>query len=100
MTRSALFIRHRAKPGRRDDVRRVWDKWVRPRVESNTAHQAYFFCLDDEDPDRISVFQTYTDKDAVKAFMAGDWYPQYLAEVGEVVAAPPVISPATVVWTK
>jgi GNAT superfamily N-acetyltransferase len=39
MTKTALFIRHKAQPGRRDDVQRIWEKHVKPRVEANPAHE-------------------------------------------------------------
>ena len=100
MSNTALFIRHRAKPGRRDDVRRVWDKYVRPRAEANPGHAAYFFCYDDADPDMICVFQLYTDKQAMEAFSKEPWYPEYLREVSQVVVAPPEIRAATLVWNK
>jgi hypothetical protein len=57
MQKTALFIRHQAQPGKRDDVRRVWEKHVKPRVATNPAHEAYFFCYDNGDPDVICVFQ-------------------------------------------
>jgi len=96
----ALFVRHRAKPGQRDEVRRIWEKYVKPRVEANPAHLAYYFCYDDNDPDVVSVFQLYRDGASLNAFMVGGWYPTYLEEIAEVVTAPPDILAATAVWTK
>ena len=81
MSKTALFIRHRAKPGQREQVRRIWDRYVRPRVETNPGHLAYNFCYDDADPDMICVFQLYTDKQAMEAFLKEPWYPEYLREV-------------------
>jgi quinol monooxygenase YgiN len=100
MSKQALFIRHQAKPGRRDDVRRVWEMFVKPRAAANPGHEAYYFCYDDADPDTICVFQLYSGKEAMDAFLAGEWYPDYLKAVGEVVVAPPQISPASLVWQK
>ena len=100
MNKTALFIRHQAKPGRRNDVQRIWEKYVKPRVQTNPAHEAYYFCHDDNDPDVVCVFQLYNDPDAMKAFMQGDWYPEYLDEISNVVAAQPQIMPATVAWAK
>ena len=60
MGRTALFIRHQARPGLRDEVRRIWEKHVRPRVEANPDHEAYYFCFDEADPDVICVFQMST----------------------------------------
>lgn len=100
MSKIALFIRHHALPGRRDDVQRVWEKYVKPNAAANPDHEAYYFCRDMIDPDVISVFQLYSDEDGPQAFMTSPWYPQYLEEVSEFVVAPPVISPASLVWAK
>ncbi len=100
MSQSALFIRHQAKPGQRDDVRRIWEKHVKPQVQANTAHEAYYFCYDDHDADVICVFQLYSSAEAAQVFLSGAWYPIYLKEVAEVVAAPPQITPASLMWAK
>ena len=73
---------------------------MKPRVEANLAHEAYYFCYDDTDPDVVCVFQLCSDHGSIEAFMEGDWYPDYLNEVSQVVAAEPQIIPATPVWTK
>ena len=97
---TALFVRHRAKPGCREDVRRIWEKHVKPRVVANPAHLAYYFCFDEADADVVSVFQLYSNREAMAAFLAGEWYPAYLAEISTVVAEPPQVLPASVVWEK
>jgi quinol monooxygenase YgiN len=100
MSKTALFIRHQAKPGKRDDVRRVWEKYVKPRATANPAHEAYYFCYDSKDADVICVFQLYTNETAMQEFLEGAWYADYLKEVGEFVSAPPQITPADLIWTK
>ncbi len=100
MSRTALFIRHRARPGCRDEVQRIWEKHVKPRVEANPAHQAYFFCHDNTDPDVVRVFQIYPDESSMKEFLSGAWYPEYIREVSQVVVSPPEVLPTTLVWTK
>jgi quinol monooxygenase YgiN len=92
MNKTALFVQHKARPGLRDDVRRVWEKHVKPRVQTNLAHEAYYFCYDDNDPDVICVFQLYKDKDSLEAFLAGEWYPAYLREVSQFVTAEPQVT--------
>lgn len=100
MSQAALFIRHQAKPGKRDDVRRVWEKYVKPRAAANPAHAAYYFCYDSNDADAICVFQLYTDAAAMQNFLMGAWYADYLNEVSQLVAVPPQITPADLVWAK
>lgn len=100
MPMHALFIRHKTHPGRREDFRRIWEKHVKPRVETNPAHVEYFFCFDDADPDVVRVFQLYSDPEAMKAFLSGAWYESYLAEVAQVVAEKPQLMPASLQWAK
>ena len=100
MPKTALFIRHQALPGKRDNVCRVWEKHVKPRAAANPGHEAYYFCFDNTDPDVVCVFQLYSSPEAVQAFLGGAWYPDYLKEVGEYVAVPPQITPAKLVWAK
>src|SRR5688572_313643 len=80
MSKTALFIKHKALPGKRDAVRRVWEKHLQGRIAENAAHEAYFFCYDEQDPDLICVFQLYGDTDGPKDFVAAPWYPAYEEE--------------------
>lgn len=100
MSKHAFFIRHQALPGKRDDVRGVWERHVKPRAAANPAHEAYYFCYDSNDADVICVFQLYTTAADAKTFLGGEWYPGYLKEVGQFVTAPPVITSADLVWAK
>lgn len=96
----ALFVRHKANPGCRVQVQQVWEKHVKPRAAANPQHLAYYFCHDAADADVVCVFQLYTDEEAMKDFLSGDWYPAYLAEVAALSAAPAQVLPAHPVWIK
>lgn len=100
MTRTALFVRHRAKPGQRDAVRAVWERFVKPRAAENPAHEAYAYCYDEDDPDVVCAFQILSSPEALDEFLAGDWYPEYLAAVGEHTEEPPTITKTSAVWIK
>ena len=98
--KTALYVRHQAKPGKRDEVRRVWEKYVRPRAEQNPEHLNYFYCFDEKDPDLICAFQVYADASGPANFMSGAWYQSYLSEVTPLVVAPPQITESRVQWSK
>jgi quinol monooxygenase YgiN len=100
MTKAALFIRHKALPGRREDVRRVWEKHLRPAIQENAGHHAYYYCYDDTDPDTICVFQLYSDQSALQAFARGPWFAAYNAEVSPLLTGESEFRAATPAWTK
>lgn len=100
MTKTALFIKHKAKPGQREEVRRVWEEHLLPQIEQNEAHEAYFYCYDDNDPDVIRVFQLYADHTGPQEFVKQPWYPAYEEEVSPLLTGESEFRAATPFWIK
>jgi quinol monooxygenase YgiN len=100
MTDSALFIRHTAKPGKRDEVKRVWEKYVRNYVAGSDRQPAYFYCYDDSDADTIVVFQVHADPDSGNEFVKQPWYGDYERETADLLAGPSEFRTATPQWVK
>ena len=100
MATLALFIRHKTQPGRRDQVRAVWERHMQPAIAQNQGHAAYFYCFDDGDPDAICAFQQYVDADAARAFLTTESYAAYLREVEPLLAGPPEVTSLTPMWRK
>jgi len=100
MTQLALIIKHKTQPGRRDDVRAVWEKHMAPAVSGNPGHVAYFYCFDNADRDSISAFQVYESAAASKAFLATREYAAYLEDVEPLLLGPPQVTALTPMWSK
>jgi quinol monooxygenase YgiN len=100
MSKIALFIKHTAKPGMRDEVRKVWEKHLQPEAAQNPAHEAYFYCYDDNDPDLICVFQLYADRTGPQEFVKQPWYEAYQAEVGPLLTGESEFRTVTPFWIK
>lgn len=100
MSQSTLFITHKTLPGKREEVRRVWETHLLPSIQARQAHDAYFYCYDDSDPDTIRVFQRYADGVDPLNFMQGPAYDAYIEAVSPLLAHPPEIHTATVAWAK
>lgn len=100
MAQTALFIRHKTQPGKRDEVRLVWEKHMAPAISANPDHTAYFYCFDDADPDSICAFQQYSSAEAAQDFLKTPNYLAYLQEVEPLLAGPPHVTTLTPVWSK
>jgi quinol monooxygenase YgiN len=68
-TGTAFYVRHKARPGKRDDLRKVWEKYARDYIATAAVQLAYFYCTDDKDPDVIVAFQLCTDRAGVDDFV-------------------------------
>ena len=99
MTETALFITHRVLPGRRDDVRAVWHRWMAPAITDNPGHVGYTYCLDPADPDVVCAFQVYRSAADAAAFLTTDAYRSYEREVAPLLAGPPEVRPLTPDWS-
>ncbi len=100
MTPLALIVRHKTKPGRRDEVRAVWEKHMAPAVSANPGHVAYFYCFANADPDSIIAFQMYESAEASQEFLKTDSYSAYLKDVERLLVGPPEVTEATPQWRK
>ncbi|MBM3116940.1 putative quinol monooxygenase [Jeongeupia naejangsanensis] len=100
MTSFALIIKHKTLPGKREEVRKVWEKHMAPAISANPGHTAYFYCFDNADPDSIHAFQQYASAEASAAFLKTDSYAAYLEEVEPLLSGPPQVTALTPVWSK
>ena len=56
ISKHALFLQHRTKPGARDAVQLVWQKHMQSAIEANEGHEIYVYSFA-IDSDRICAFQ-------------------------------------------
>jgi quinol monooxygenase YgiN len=96
----AVLIEHQARHGCRDEVRAVWERLLRPAIETNDRHEAYSYMFDAADPDIIRAFQRYTDDEAAAAFLTTPEYGAYVAAVEDLLVGPPRVLRCEVIWTK
>lgn len=100
MSETAFFIRHTAKPGRRDDLRRIWEKYVQDYVLASEQQPIYYYCYDNGDPDTIMVFQLHAHRSSGDEFTRQPWYADYERETAALLAKPSDFRSATPQWIK
>jgi quinol monooxygenase YgiN len=100
MAKLAVMVKTRTQPGKRDDVRRLWDAHLRPRVEANAAQEVYFFCEDANDPDVFYLFEIYANPEAMEANGQSPWFADYMAAVGPLLTDQSEVAIATPTWAK
>lgn len=96
----ALLIKHKTQPGKREDVRAVWEKHMAPAISANAGHMAYFYCFDEVDEDSIVAFQQYKDVKASRRFLKNESYIAYLKEVEPLLLGPPMVTSLALKWSK
>ena len=100
MTKVALFIKTKTKPGKRDEVRELWEKFLKGRAEINDAQELYFFCNDNNDADTFLLFEVYSDPVALAKNATTEWFAAYMEAVGPLLDGMPEVHMTTPVWAK
>jgi quinol monooxygenase YgiN len=100
MAKLALVVTVRTQPGRRDEVRALWDRHLRPRAEANPAQELYLFCEDAEDADAFHLIEVYAEPEAAEENARAPWFADYMREVGPLMAGRPSMVSARPVWAK
>ena len=100
MSPLALFIKLKTLPGKRDELRSIWEKHIAPAILANPDHTVYFCCVDNNDPDAMCAFQQYTSAEAANNFLQTASYLKYLKEAESLLCGPPQITALTPVWSK
>lgn len=100
MSKKALYIRHKVQPGKREEVRRIWEKYARDYIEGAGGQLAYFYGFDDNDPEVIVAYQLYTDETGADDFVKQPWYADYERETAALLAGPSEFRTITPQWIK
>ncbi|MFP7723623.1 putative quinol monooxygenase [Lysobacter sp. A3-1-A15] len=100
MNSTALFIIHKTKPGKREEVKKVWLRHMAPAIQDNSGHLAYFYTFDSNDPNSICAFQHYESEQAAKDFLSHPNYQAYLVESRELLEQEPRIMSLAPQWVK
>lgn len=100
MATTVVFLVHKTKPGKRDEVRAVWTRHMADAVQSNPDHLRYYYCFDNDDADTICAFQEYSSPEAARSFLSQPAYLAYLREVEPLLEGPPHVRSLSPMWKK
>lgn len=96
----AIIVKSRAKPGKRDEISRLYEKLMIPRAIENESQEVVVWCADQHDPDAFYLFEIYSDSAAMGANAQAGWFADYMAQAGPLLAGEPEVAMTTPLWSK
>jgi quinol monooxygenase YgiN len=97
---AAVVITIRTLPGKRGELRAVWEQHLAPRVLDSQAQQVYVVVEDSGDHDVLHLLEVYSDGAQMARNGAQPWFAQYMAAAAPLLAGPPVVASGLPVWVK
>ena len=96
----AIVVKTTTQPGKRDDVRKLYEEMLAPRAVDNEAQELVLWCADGQDPDSFFLIEVYRDMEAMQANAGADWFGAYMGAVAPMLAGEPDVMMGTPVWAK
>lgn len=100
MSKVAMIIKTKTQPGKRDEVRQLYEQHLAPRAQANATQELVLWCADDMDADTFYLFEVYSDHAAPQANAQAAWFWEYMAAVQPLLAGQPEVALATPLWAK
>jgi quinol monooxygenase YgiN len=100
MAKLALIIKGKALPGKRDEIRQLFEEHLGARAQENKAQEIVVWAADDNDPDTFHLFEIYKDRNAFQANADAPWFKEYMAKVSPLIDGRPEFSMSTPAWSK
>lgn len=100
MSKVAMVIKTKTQPGKREEVRQLYEKHLAPRAQANAAQELVLWCADEMDADTFYLFEIYSNQAATQANAQSSWFWDYLKEVQPLLAGQPEVALAAPVWAK
>lgn len=95
----AMFIKSKAQPGKREEILALYQEILAPRAEANDRQEVVVLAVDQHDPDAFYLFEIYADAEALGANAQSDWFADYMAKAGPLLAGEPEVGMASPAWT-
>lgn len=96
----AVFVKLKAQPGKREEVKELWEKYVKPHQESKPEILSCCYCYAMEDEDTICAFELLSGRSAAEAALKSGWFSAYQEALRPLLAGPPETTVTSPIWSK
>lgn len=95
-----MIVKGRSQPGKRDEVRKLYEQLLAPRALANDAQEVVLWCADVNDADAFYLFELYGSAEALQQNAQAPWFWEYMQQVGPLLDGQPEAVTATPAWSK
>ncbi len=100
MSKMILCVKFKALPGKRNEVKNVWERLVKPHAETSQSLDFCCYSFVNEDEDSIILFEILAEGVEFDLSSQEDWFKKYLEEMGPLLAGPPELLTGKPIWIK
>lgn len=100
MSKVSLMVKFTTKPGKRDELKALWEKYVKPHAAKSDEIEFSCYCFDHQDENSIILFELLRSGDTLQTAYRSDWFKEYMSEMEQLLAGPPMVMTGNPIWIK
>lgn len=100
MEQLAIFVTFKAKPGMRDNILEVYNRLVKPNAQKSEDLITCSYNYSIEDEDTIHLFEVHAKPMLLEEASKAPWFKQYMEELNQYLAEPPIMKTMKPIWNK
>lgn len=100
MSQIAIFMTVRTQPGKRDELKALWEQHLKPLAAQNAMQSRYVYAFDNSDENVIRIMEVYESMDAVQANAGATWFADYMELVVPLLDGKPEFHMCSAQWVK
>lgn len=100
MAELAIFLTVKTKPGKREQLKALWEQQLKQRAAQNEMQSHYVYAFDSQDENVIRITEVYETMAAFQANSQADWFSAYMQEAMPLLDGEPEFHMATPQWVK
>ncbi|MEZ4670456.1 MAG: hypothetical protein R3E39_21320 [Anaerolineae bacterium] len=95
MSKFTMLIKTQTQPGKRDDVRKLYEAQLMPRARQNADQEVVVFINDMQNENVFYIFEVYSSAEASQANAQAPWFWDYMKAVGPLLDGQPEVMTGT-----
>lgn len=100
MAELVLFLTVKTKPGKRDELKALWERHLKQRAAENPAQSHYVYAFDAQDENVIRIMEVYETQAALEENAQQGWFAAYMQEAMPLLDGEPEVHRAAPQWIK
>ena len=100
MSKTAVFVKVKTKPGMREELLRAYEQYLKPHAEADADEEFSFYCWGVDDEDTVCLFELFSESYDLQAAFQSEWFKAYMEKAAPLLASPPDMVIATPIWAK
>ena len=96
----AIFMTVKTKPGKRDTLKALWEKHLKPLAAANDMQSRYVYAYDSQDENTIRIMEVYESLEAFQHNSKSEWFADYMKQAAPLLDGDPEFHMTQPQWVK